>query len=327
MHREYAREVLNSNEHTFGPTFDVKPTLATLFRFSYRHSYRDSPDYDAGRNRAVYIEETAEEMRAELLEALRKFDQAARNRDRFSFFSQYSPLENLTLHGAFDVTSDRYPRTEIGTTKDIDYAPSVGFVYAPMNWMSVFGDYNWERFDWKMRAIARNTGAGGCPDLTARTHDNCPRATWRSRGNDEIHTIKLGSDMELIRNLLNFRLQYGFSFGSSEVNASGNFPGSGDTGLVPATDYPTIVNRWHEFLARLEYMLHKNVSLKAGYYFNSYSSEDQGVDIMRVWMGDIESPAAGPNFNTTVGRSIFLGDRGKRSYQAHIGLIGVRFKF
>jgi hypothetical protein len=96
---------------------------------------------------------------------------------------------------------------------------------------------------------------------------------------------------------------------------------------VRATDYPTIVNRWHEFLARAEYILHKNLSLKLGYYFNSYSSKDAGVDIMRVWMGDVETPAGGPNFNSSIRRSIFLGDRGKGSYQAHIGFLGVRVKF
>jgi MtrB/PioB family decaheme-associated outer membrane protein len=327
MHREIARELLNSNEHTFGPTFDIKPTPATLFRISYRHSIRDARDYDAGRNAVVDVGDTRDEAREFRLGALRKFDQAARNRDRFTFFTQVSPWENLTLHGGFDFTNDRYPRTVIGTTKDIDYAPSVGFVYAPNDWMSIFGDYNWERFDWRMDAIARNTGPGGCPDLEARTPENCPPATWRSRGNDEIHTFKIGSDVQIVKNLLNLRLQYGFSFGSSEVNSSGNTAASGDTGVVPATDYPTIVNRWHELLARLEYLLHKNVSLNAGYYFNSYSSKDRGVDIMRLWMGDVETPTGGPNFNTSTGRSIFLGDRGKGSYQAHIGLLGVKFKF
>jgi MtrB/PioB family decaheme-associated outer membrane protein len=324
MHREIARELLNSNEHTFGPTFDIKPNPSMLFRLSYRRSIRDAHDYDAGRNAVVDIGETYEEARELRLEELRKFDQAARNRDRFSFFTQISPWENLTLHGGFDFTNDRYPRSVIGVTKDIDYAPSIGFVYAPVDWMSLFGDYNWERFDWKMNAIARNTGPGGCPDLEDRTAENCPAATWRSRGNDEIHTIKMGSDVQVIKNLLNLRLQYGFSFGSSEVNSSGNSPASGDTGVVPATDYPTIVNRWHEFLARLEYLFHKNVSLKAGYYFNSYSSKDRGVDIMRVWVGDLDNPS---NINSSIGRSIFLGDRGKGSYQAHIGFLGVKFKF
>ena len=87
------------------------------------------------------------------------------------------------------------------------------------------------------------------------------------------------------------------------------------------------MNHWHEFLARAEYILHKNLSLKLGYYFNSYSSKDRGVDIMRLWMGDVETPAGGPNFNSSIGRSIFLGDRGKGSYQAHIGFVGVRVKF
>jgi MtrB/PioB family decaheme-associated outer membrane protein len=327
MHREYARELLNSNEHSFGPTFDVKPAPGLLFRLSYRRSIRDAHDYDAGRNAAVEIDQTPEDVRLSRLEELRKFDQAARDRDRFTFFTQFSPLENLTLHGGFDFTNDRYPRSVIGVQKDIDYAPSIGFVYAPLEWLSVFGDYNWERFDWKLQAIARNTGPGGCPDLDLRTAENCPAATWRSRGNDEIHTVKLGSDVELIKNLLNLRFQYGFSFGSSEVNSSGNTAASGDTGLVPATDYPTIVNRWHEFLARAEYVVHKNVALRLGYYFNSYSSKDAGVDIMRVWMGDIETPAGGPTFPSSIGRSIFLGDRGKGSYQAHIGFLGLKLSF
>jgi MtrB/PioB family decaheme-associated outer membrane protein len=327
MHREFARELLNSNEHSFGPTLDVKPTAWTLFRISYRRFIRDASDYNAGHNAAVEIGETPDDVRLARLAELRKFDEAARNRDRFSFFTQISPFETLTLHGGFDFTNDNYPRTVIGVQKDIDYAPSLGFVYAPLEWLSIFGDYNWERFDWRLDAIARNTGPGGCPDLDARTSENCPAATWRSRGNDEIHTVKIGSDMQVVKNLLNLHFQYGFSFGSSEVRSSGNSPASGDTGVVPASDYPTIVNHWHEFVARLEYILHKNVSLRLGYYFNSYSSKDAGVDIMRLWMGDVETPGGGPNFNTSTGRSIFLGDRGKGSYQAHIGFLGVRLKF
>jgi len=327
MHRSYAREVLNSNEHTFGPTLDIKPAAWSLVRLSYRRSLRDAHDYDTGRNAAIEIGETPEDIRLARLAELRKFDEAARTRDKFSFFTQVSPSETVTFHGGFDFTKDRYPRTVIGVQKDIDYAPSVGLVYAPLDWLSVFSDYNWERFDWRMQSIARNTGAGGCPDLADRTAENCPAATWRSRGNDEIHSIKLGSEMRVIKDVLNLRFHYGFSFGSSAVHSSGNSPASGDTGVVPASDYPTIVNRWHEFLARAEYFLHKNISLKLGYYFSSYSSKDRGVDIMKLWMGDEETPGGAPNFNSSIGRSIFLGDKGKGAYQAHIGFLGVGFKF
>src|SRR6266545_3176157 len=96
MHRE-RREVLTADEHSFGPTFDIKPNSWLLFRASYRRYLRDAHDYDAGR--AVVIETAVppEEIRLDRLEALRKFDEAARNRNKLSFFTQVSPYENLTL--------------------------------------------------------------------------------------------------------------------------------------------------------------------------------------------------------------------------------------
>jgi Putative outer membrane beta-barrel porin, MtrB/PioB len=182
----------------------------------------------------------------------------------------------------------------------------VGFVYAPVAWANFFGDYNWERFDWRMRAMQRD-------DVTQTPGAN-PDRVWTSRGKDRIHTFSLGTDLKLIENLLGLRLQYGVSYGESLVHASGSTCGS----CTPATDYPSITNRWHEFLARFTYALHKNVDLKFGYYFNRYSSKDFGVDIMSLFMGNVDSGA---------NNSIYLGDRGKGAYEAHVGYAGLRFKF
>ena len=305
MHRE-RREVLNSDEHSFGPTLDIKPNSWLLFRAAYKRYLRDAPDYDAGRAVVYQTGLTPEEIRLDRLEALRKFDEAARNRDKVTLFSQYSPFENLTLHGEFNFINDDYPRSDIGTQKDVNYSPSVGFIYAPLSWASFFGDYNWERFDWKMRAMQRND--------VEQTPESDPARVWTSRGKDRIHTFSLGTDLKVIENLLGFRLEYGFSYGESLVHASG----STCSGCTPATDYPSVTNRWHELLAQFTYSLHKNVDLKLGYYFNRYSSKDYGVDIMKLFMGDVDSGAA---------NSIYLGDRLKGSYEAHVGYLGVRFKF
>ena len=305
MHRE-RREVLNSDEHSFGPTVDIKPNSWLLFRAGYKRYLRDAHDYDAGRAVVYQTGLTPEEIRLDRLEALRKVDEAARNRNKFNFFTQVSPTEHLTLHGGFDFISDDYPRSDIGTQKDTNYSPSVGFVFAPLAWASFFGDYNWERFDWKMRAMQRND--------VAQTPESDPDRVWTSRGKDRIHTFSLGTDLKLIENLLGLRLEYGFSYGESLVHASG----STCSGCTRATDYPSVTNRWHELLARFTYALHKNVDLKFGYYFNRYNSKDFGVDIMRLFMGDVDSGA---------GTSIYLGDRLKGSYEAHVGYLGVRFKF
>ena len=314
MHREQ-REVLNADEFSLGPTFDIQPNSALLFRISYKRFWRDAPDYDAGRYVVVETEETRDQVRDEHLAALRKVDEAARDRDKVSLFTQFSPFEKLTFHAGFDFTNDVYSKTVVGLKNDINYSPSVGFIYAPLDWLRFFGDYNWDRFDWKLRAMERSgQNVNGCPDRDEQTPDNCPTSLWTSRGREKVNTVSIGTDASLIKNVLTFRLQYGYSQGRSDVRASGNTT----PGNVLATDYPTLENRWHELLARLEYTVHKNVALQVGYYFNRYNTKDQGVDIMKKWMGDVDSGA----YN-----SIFLGDNGKRPYEAHVGLFAVKFKF
>ena len=307
MHRE-RREVLNADEHSLGPTFDIKPASWVLFRASYKHFWRSAPNYDAGRFVVVDTSETPEEVREAALEALRKFDEGARDRDKSSLFAQVTPWDQLTLYAGFEFTSDRFPKTEIGTKNDFNYSPSIGLTYAPLDWLRFFTDYNWERFDWKMRAMQRS--------LDTQTPESDPLNLWTSRGRDQINTVSVGSDVRLIKDLLGFRIQYGFSEGSSAVRASG----STCAGCTRATNYPTITNRWHELLARFEYQLHKNAALKFGYYYNRYNEKDFGVDIMKPWMGDVDNGAG-------ILRSIWLGDKLKGAYTAHVGFLGVRFKF
>lgn len=307
MHREQ-REVLNADEHSLGPTFDIKPNSWVLIRASYKHFWRSAPDYDAGRNVVIETAETPEDIRLARLEALRKFDEAARQRDRSSLFTQVTPWEQLTLYAGFEFTSDRYPDSEIGIQNDFNYSPSIGAIYSPLDWIKLFADYNWERFDWKMRSMQRNA--------VTQTPETDPLRLWNSRGRDQIHTFSIGSDVTFIPNLLGFRVQYGFSAGHSVVNASG----SNCVGCTQATDYPAITNRWHELLARFEYQLHKNAALRFGYYYNRFNEKDFGVDIMKAWMGDVDT-------GINVQRSIFLGDRIKGSYTAHVGFLGMKFSF
>ena len=223
-----------------------------------------------------------------------RFFEAKRNRDRVSLFSEITPAETLSLHAGFEFTAESYPDTIYGAQNDFNYSPSIGLVYAPAEWLKFFADYNWDRFDWRLDALSTTA--------------------WTSRGRDQVNTFSLGTDIDVIPNLLGIRLQYGFSDAVSKVHASGN------AGPNAATNYPTIINRWHEFLARLEYQLHKNIAVNLGYYYNDYKSKDYGVDIMKLWMGDVDTGA-------NVQRSIFLGDRLKGSYMAHVGFVGLRLKF
>jgi MtrB/PioB family decaheme-associated outer membrane protein len=299
MHREY-REVRNMNEHGLGPTFDIKPASWVLVRASYRHFWRNADAYNGNEGNIA-----------------RKFDEAERQRDRSSLFAQLTPWENLTFFTGFEFTSDDYPETRLGTKSDLNYSPSVGMIYSPLEWIKLFADYNWDRFDWRLDAMQRSsvTQEPG-PGCTG----DCAKRLWNSRGTDRVHTSSVGTDVTLIEKVLGFRIQYGYSTGASQVKAFGSTCAT----CTRATFYPDVKNTWHEFLARLEYQVHKNVGLKVGYYFNRSASNDFGVDNMKPWMGDVD---VFPSPNRNVERSIFLGDKVKGPFTAHVGFIALRFSF
>jgi hypothetical protein len=317
-HRE-GRQLFNGDEHGFGPTIDIKPSTWWNVRASYRHLWRSANGYND---------------EADLANVSRMFDQAARERDRVSLFTQVAPWDILSFYANLEFTNDRY-KSVLGLQNDRNYSPSIGFVYSPKDWVRVFADYNWDRFDWLLGAMQRGTADQDprvlCASAVPADQNNCLRL-WDSRGREQVHTITLGTDLDLIRNLLGLRVQYAFSNGRSAVKSSGAtcltgaglpFPASG--ACTPATDYPTISNTWHELLTRLEYSLHKNLALNLGYYYNRYNSKDPGVDIMKTWMGDNDQWSISGNAN--LGRSMFLGDRLKGPYTAHVGLLGLKLRF
>jgi MtrB/PioB family decaheme-associated outer membrane protein len=318
MHRNDGADVLNSNEHTIGPTLDIKPLNGLLFRASYKHSWRDAPDYT--NNRAAVIDSA---------DISRKFYLAKRDRDRVSLFADYSPWDNLGLHAGFEFTGESYPDTTLGTQNDFNFSPSVGFVYVPTERLRFFGDYNFDIYSWRLDAMQRSNTIQN-PDDPATCDANCRLRLWNSRGRDKVHTFSLGSDVDVIKNLLGFRLQYTFSQGLSAVSASGATcpplaPAAG--GCTQASDYPNITNTWHEVLARFEYQLHKNLALRFGYYFNKAREKDYGVDIMKPWMGDVIDPQASATALTLLQRSMFLGDQVKGPFTAHVGFVTLRFRF
>ena len=318
MHRVSwpVRQLRDSDEHSFGPTVDIKPTSSLLVRASYKHFWRQGKGYDD-------INDTAN--------ISRMFDQGARQRDKVGLFAQFTPMDTLNFYAGFDFINDRFEHSVIGLQNDINYSPSVGAIYAPLDWVRLFADYNWDSFVWRLDHMQRaNTTQN--PNDPATCDATCQQRQWTSRGREQVHTFSIGSDLDLIKNLLTFRTQYGFSFGKSEVHASGAgclsggglpFPASG--ACIPATDYSPITNMWHELLMRLEYQVHKNIALNLGYYFNHYNTKDKGVDIMKLWMGDQDQWSITGNAN--LGRSIFLGDQLKGPYTAHVGFLSLKLKF
>ena len=276
MHRD-GGEIFNSDSSTIGPTLDIKPTSWILLRANYKYSRRNASHYN---------------------NTTQEFFEAERGQNKGSLFANVAPWDKLSFHGGMELTENTYPNAKYGVQDDFNYSPSIGVLYTPLEWLRLFGDYNWDWNKWRLTTSAQ----------------------WTAKGKDLVNTFSLGSDMDLIKNLLGFRIQYSFSQALSEINNHG--------GSAPATsDYPNLTNTWHELLARFEYKMHKNVALRFGYYFNKLREKDYGVDIMKPWMGDVADPNATAAQTSSQQRSIFLGDQMKGPYTAHIGFVTLRFSF
>jgi hypothetical protein len=306
MHR-HDREVFDQDKFTFGPTVDIKPSPTVLLRASYSHLWgNDSP----------YLADPA----VDASNLSRKFDEAATRRNKVSLFAQYTPWENLMLTWGFEYTNDNYIFAALGTQYDNNYSPSVGITYAPLSWLRLFANYNWERYDWALLAMDRTntatqTIANSCTPNVPPNLNRC----WNSRGLDQMNTVSIGSDMDLIEKIFGLRLQFTYSNGNSLVFGSGD-----QQNASPAGNYPPLKNQWFEFLARFEYNLQKNITFRFGYYYNHATEQDFGVDIMQPWMGNVDIV---PTPNASTARSLFLGDRIKGPYTANVGFVTVAFKF
>ncbi len=263
------------NEKLNADEFKIGPTLdiKPLSWLLFRASYQRSWRSDPG-----------------LHESREMYFLTKREQDKASLFTDISPWETLSFHAGFDFTSDNYPDGRFGVESARNYSPSVGVLYEPLEWLKLFADYNFDWYSWNQDYNATRT----------------------SHGEDRVNTFSLGSDMDLIKNVLGFRIQYGFSQGLSQISNRNNG--------VSDPKWPNNTSTWQELLARLEYRLHKNAAVQLGYYFNKYQSKDFGVDIMKLWMGDLDT-------NSGQLRSIYLGDRFKGPYTAHVGFVALKLSF
>lgn len=303
MHRQDL-DVRNTDEYTLGPAFDITPLSWVSFRASYKHSWRNSPNYQS-------IDE------GDIANIARTTFEAARSRNKASLYAQVRPWSLVSFHAGFELIGDRYPDTQLGVTRNTEYSPSIGVTYTPIDWATLFANYNWDRSDWKMHAQDRAN--------TAQNPQTNPASVWNSIQRDDTHTISVGSDMNIIKDILGFRLQYSVSMGRTVIHASGD---SASTGLSNgASNFPPFESVWHELLARFEWRLTKTLGLRFGYYFNHFNEQDGGVDVMQPFMGDLLDPTSSTPVNANLLRSVFLGDKIKAPFTAHMGFMTLVFKF
>ncbi len=307
------RDVEHSRENAFVTALDLNPHKDVNFRLSYRHAVRDPEEYEDEEaltiSGGIPVEQPSH----------RRFDEAARVRDRADAQLRYDATDRLGFSVFGGTTQDDYnlrggvnsptplnfipgttnPYYAYGVLKDLSYDYGFDSDFALNNTTSLFAEYSHERYHKRM--ASRNRTPGGAAPLpmdcsvSGRACDSANN-DWESTARDLVDIYTVGADFYPTKRL-SFTTYYSLSAAKGNVFSRP----LGDptltsgpnkfvlTGTNAAVDYPETTSRAHEVTAVFRFKLTKNVMPKLEYRFQQFDNRDYQTSPMTPYMGCVSA--------------------------------------
>lgn len=324
------RDVEHSLEKSFITSLDLVPNKDLSFRLSYRHSVRDPDAYD---DEAQQLASASGGITEEQVNH-RRFDEAARIRNRFDGQASWNISDRLTLTAFGGSTQDDYNRRGginsatplnfiAGTTKPYylygvlkDIGTNFGFDadLSLSKEVSFFAEYSREFNHKRMVSRTRNPGNGIANGVLVASNCGgsgtpCDSANndWESTARDKVDVGTVGADLYLGKKVY-FTVYYSLSAGKGNVDSRP----LGDTtltsgvnkliltGTSAAVPYPETTNRLHEVVAIYKFHLTKNLVPKFEYRFQQWDNRDYQTSAMTPYMGCVSPIPNGPPVTNSV---------------------------
>ena len=216
---------------------------------------------------------------------LRRFNMANRERDTVGLRADIAFSERINLGLGFDSSDDKYKDSEIGLTEGKD--------------MNVNGDLVMtltERTSVHFFAVHEEIKSKQAGSQTYSTPD------WNADTKDKVDTFGLGLKHAAIPDKLDVGLDYSVTRSRSEISVNTGAPGAA---------FPQIAANLDSVKLYATYRMKENMSLQAGYWYESFDSKD--------WMLDGVTLATIPNVLT-------LGLQAPQ-YHVNVFRLAVRYKF
>jgi MtrB/PioB family decaheme-associated outer membrane protein len=327
------RDVAHSLENSVFTSVDWVPHKDLLVRVSYRHADRKPDVYqdDNSVDPTTGLDVTCAGMTNVSFTAdqrcSRRFDEAARLRDRGDGLIQYSPTDKLTLSAFGGTLQDNFNRIGgtnspvalnfltgsaattspyylYGVLKDISYNYGFDADYALSTQVTLFAEYSHERY--YKRIISRNRTPAGT-GRTILTCNGCDSANndWESVTREPVDISTGGADLYLGKKIY-FTAYYSLSatkgnilsrfLGDPTITGTAAAPNPNSfvlTGTNAAVDYPETVNRLHDVAVIFKYKLTENLAPRIEYHYQQWDNRDYQTSPMTQYMGCVSPPAGG----------------------------------
>jgi MtrB/PioB family decaheme-associated outer membrane protein len=331
------RDVAHSLENSFFVAGDWVPTKDLLVRLSYRHSDRKPDAYqdDNAADPVTGVDVTCADTTTVSFTAdqrcSRRFDEAARLRNRGDGLVQYSPTDKLTLSAFGGTLQDNFNRQGgtnspvalnfltgsaattspyylYGVLKDISYNYGFDADYALTTQVSLFAEYSHEHY--YKRIISRNrTPLTGVQTILTCTGCDSANNDWESITREPVDIYSVGTDLYLSKKAY-FTTYYSLSATKGNVlthplGTPAITTGPNQFALLgtnSATDYPETVNRLHEVVVMFRYKLRDNLTPKIEYRYQQWDNKDYQTSPMTQYLGCVSPiPNANPPTNSVPG--------------------------
>ena len=315
------RDAAHSMENTLLASLDWVPLKDLLFRISYRHSdrkpdsYQDDNASDPTTGLPVVCSDTSNVTFTADQRCHRRFDEAARLRDRADALVEYNVTDKITVTGFGGTLQDDYNRAGstnsptplnfltgpvatvgnyylYGLLKDISYNYGFDLDYAILPQVSFFAEYSYEKYHKRM--ITRYRTPVSAP-ATILTCNGCDSANndWESVSQEPVNIYTVGTDTHFGKKAF-LSGYYSLSAGKGNVDSRPlgdptiTTPGPNQfllTGTNAAVNYPETVNRNHEIDVVFKYKLTEHLMPKIEYRYQQWDYKDYQTSPMTQYMG------------------------------------------
>jgi len=294
----------SDREHIGKFAADVTPVDWFLGRLTYRYGDRKISGYDVIPT-------------ADLINAV-KYPYASRRENRVDVLFQFSPWETFvpSITGGYAV--DDYPDNDFGLTKNNYASAGVNFDWTPIKWLTISGDYTYERYIWDMTNRY----------LVGGTFPGVPANDWQSTQKDIFHNVGLNANVDIVPKKFSVTLGYTVGFGYTTFLNTNPTPSAATVSpSATAFTWDKIFNvqQTARFIAR--YRLTDKLSFRGGFAYERATEKNWATDPMAPFMGNYDSTTA-PAFTATAqgAQSVWLGAT-QPNYEAYIFSGVVRYEF
>ncbi len=250
-------EVEETSEHTPKISLDYRPSTWLSVGASYSHSIRNGSGYHPNSDVAALPPGHTSIPPGTSCTAchgagaplggnplMRRFNLADRDRDAVDFFTELTPLDNLTLSANVSMASDDYDDSPFGLQDDENWSAGVDISWRPIPRLALHASYMHEEYETRQRVDEDDIDIDPGRILVTE---------------DDVDTVGIGGTAVLIPQKLDLDMNWSLSYANSDLN-NRRLPDIEDT----LTQYKTY----------LRYHFSGHWSAKIGYIYETFDITD-----------------------------------------------------